>query len=105
MIAADESKALRLVRWAQDAYAAYTQRDPGPLRRFIREQLRLTDRLGDRCQALALAIVEGLLDVADLSDSGALSKALCAYASTGVVLERDRTLKGRRIAYVGDFNP
>ena len=48
---------------------------------------------------------EGLIDAADPSDPAALHKALRAYASTGVGLERDRTLRGQRIQYLGDFVP
>ncbi|MDX3520370.1 hypothetical protein F3K20_20260 [Streptomyces scabiei] len=101
----DEAKGYRLVRWAKRALTAYATGDSLPLRTFIRNELKLTDRLDERCQALALAILEGLIDAADPSDPAALHKAMRTYASTGVGLERDRTLRGQRIQYLGDFIP
>ncbi|MDX3127330.1 hypothetical protein [Streptomyces scabiei] len=56
----DEAKGYRLVRWAKRALTAYATGDSLPLRTFIRNELKLTDRLDERCQALALAILEGL---------------------------------------------
>ncbi|MER5218602.1 hypothetical protein ABT063_51130 [Streptomyces sp. NPDC002838] len=99
----DEARGYRLVRWAKKALTAYATGDSRPLRTFIRNELKLTDRLDDRCQALAVAILEGLIDAADPSDPAAVRKALRTCASTGVALERDRTLRGQRIQYLGDF--
>ncbi|MGW2304986.1 hypothetical protein [Streptomyces sp. NPDC001809] len=92
-----------LVAEAKAAYRAYERGDARPLKEFISKQLRFLDRLDDRCQALALALLtEDWKQSIDVSDAKAVRRALTRAAREGNDLEGDHQAGKRRIGYHQD---
>ncbi|MGW2108026.1 hypothetical protein [Streptomyces sp. NPDC001948] len=93
----------RLVAEAKEAYRAYEHGDARPLKEFISKQLRFLDRLDDRCQALALALLtEDWKQSIDVSDAKAVRRALTRAVREGNDLEGDHHARKRRIGYHED---
>ncbi|MFJ2060595.1 hypothetical protein ACIOMM_32350 [Streptomyces sp. NPDC087908] len=92
-----------LVAEAKAAYRAYERGDARPLKEFISKQLRFLDRLDDRCQALALALLtEDWKQSIDVSDEKAVRRALARAVREGNDLEGDHHARKRRIGYHQD---
>ncbi|MEU7298100.1 hypothetical protein AB0A76_33730 [Streptomyces exfoliatus] len=92
-----------LVAEAKAAYRAYERGDARLLKEFISKQLRFLDRLDDRCQALALALLtENWKQSIDVSDEKALRRALARAIREGNDLEGDHQARKRRIGYHQD---
>ncbi|MBT2545262.1 hypothetical protein J7E99_32325 [Streptomyces sp. ISL-44] len=90
----------RLLAQAKAAYRAYERGDARPLKEFISKQLRFLDRLDDRCQALALALLTGdWKQSIDTSDAKAVRRALTRAAREGNDLESDHQAGKRPIGY------
>ncbi|WP_031191194.1 MULTISPECIES: hypothetical protein [Streptomyces] len=92
-----------LVAEAKKAYCAYEHGDARPLKEFISKQLRFLDRLDDRCQALALALLTGDWKRSiNVSDARAVRRALTRAVREGNDLEGDHQAGKRRIGYHED---
>ncbi|MER6522623.1 hypothetical protein ABT246_38055 [Streptomyces sp. NPDC001553] len=92
----------RLLMEAQTAFVAYLNGDNRPMRAFITRQLRLGDRLDDRCQALALALLEDEM-LPDLTTDGKqIRRVLTRAARSGCDVESERQILRQRVDYIGD---
>ncbi|MCY0921155.1 hypothetical protein OS965_23700 [Streptomyces sp. H27-G5] len=89
---------------AKHAFDAYKRGDRRPMQNFIASKLRLYDRLDDRCQAVALALLEVDWSTAvDLSDEKQVRSILSWAARNGCDLEGDHQVRKQRIGYIGDI--
>ncbi|MEU5561235.1 hypothetical protein AB0H47_34810 [Streptomyces globisporus] len=86
---------------ARAALNSYQQGDPGPMREFLHDCLRLRPATEDHAQALAFALLlREWENHVDLQDADAVRLALRACAREGNDLDSDHQVMGRSVGYL-----
>ncbi|MFD6180382.1 hypothetical protein [Streptomyces goshikiensis] len=84
-----------LLAEAREAFEAYSAGNVAPMIAFIDRRLRLRGQMEDRCQDLALALLEN--DFSDVHDEREIRTTLLKAVRSGSVREYERQIGGRRV--------
>ncbi|GAA3122776.1 hypothetical protein GCM10020254_82350 [Streptomyces goshikiensis] len=84
-----------LLAEAWEAFEAYSAGNRAPMIAFIDRRLRLRGQIEDRCQDLALALLEN--DFSDIHDEREIQATLLKAVRSGSVREYERQIGGRRV--------